>query len=99
MLLRHAVESLGSDPLVPREVALEISGIVQKDAVCVELIGLAAESAQRLEAIDKLRFCLDAPALQLIGCGARVQQPGQLDVGRLVQLGARTARSGCARKL
>ena len=61
-----AMQILLRDAVIPRQIALEVAGIVQKHAVGVQLIGLAAEAAERLQPVDELRFDLRVPALHLV---------------------------------
>ena len=52
--------------LIAREVAVEESGLVQEHVVGVQLVGLAAEAADRLQPVDELRLRLRETALELV---------------------------------
>src|SRR5438093_1619177 len=51
--------------LIAGEIAVEESGIANEDVVGVELIGFAAEAADRLQPEREMRFGLSATALDL----------------------------------
>ena len=52
--------------LVAREVAVEVPGLAQEHGVRVQLVGLAAEPADRLQPVDELRLRLREAALELV---------------------------------
>ena len=52
--------------LVPREVAIEVARLVQEHGVGVQLVGLAAKPADRLQPVDELRLRLREAALELV---------------------------------
>ncbi len=50
--------TLSASPPIPLEVGGEVSGIAAQHVVGVQLIGLAAETADRLQAVDEMRLGL-----------------------------------------
>ena len=54
----------GCREFVASTVGGEVARITAKDVVCIELIGLAAEAADRLQPIDKLRVGLRPRSLE-----------------------------------
>src|SRR5262245_24759930 len=56
------------------EIAVEERRIAEEHVVGIELVGLAAETAHRLEAIDELRLSLHASTIHLIASGTRTDE-------------------------
>jgi len=69
---------------------------VEKGVVRVQLIGLAAESADRLQAEDELRFGLHATALDLLVGRPLGGQPSDLFEDRALELAKRMSGAAVA---
>src|SRR6266403_4034870 len=82
------------DDLIALEVAVEVRRIVEKRVVGVQLIGLAAESADRLQAEHELRFGLYAAPLDLLVGRSLGGEPRNLLEDRALELAERMSRRG-----
>src|SRR6266849_6489651 len=82
------------DDLITLEVAVEVCRIVEKRVVGVQLIGLAAESADGLETEHELRFGLHAAALDLLVGRPLGGKPRDLLEDRALELAQRMSRRG-----
>src|SRR5439155_19139499 len=63
------------DVVVAREVALEVRRVAEKDVVRVQLIGLSAEAADRLQPEDELRLGLHPAPLDFVIGRTLVREP------------------------
>ncbi len=82
------------DDLVPGEIAIEVRRIAEEHVVGVQLIGLAAEAADALQAEHELRFGLHAAAIDLVGRRSLGGQPGDFLHHDRLELRQRVTRGG-----
>ena len=82
------------DVAVPIEIPIEETGIAENDVIRVQLIGLSAEAADRLQPIDEIGLGLRQAALHFGRSRTIADERLERPRNRLLELGERTARRG-----
>ena len=93
ILSNRAVQILLRDARISRQIALEVTWIVHEDAIGVQLIGLAAKAAERLQPVDELR--LD---LRVARAASRLRSGRRRSTARARRRSPAAARRACGRE-
>ena len=94
MAINRLPQRVGRHFLIATEIAIEIGGIAQVNVVGIQLIGLAAETADRLQSEHELRLGLYPAAVDLFGGRSLRRKLGDFLDNHRFELGQRVARCG-----